>query len=194
MYRTIRLALLGAVVGALTIMAVPSAQAGPVLFQSLLNGAQAGTDSTAFGVAIASYDPATNLIDVTIFINGVTLADLVDVDTPGPATPAHIHRGALGVSGGIIVDFGPKSGWVEQNGGIALVVSGINLFDDGSPIGGYIAGDEDLLLAGDTYINIHTLDYLGGEIRGQLIPIPEPATIALLGAGLVAARRRGRAA
>ncbi len=44
------------------------------------------------------------------------------------------------------------------------------------------------------YVNLHTDFMPGGEIRGQLAPIPEPGTYALLAIGLgvigVAARRR----
>ena len=34
------------------------------------------------------------------------------------------------------------------------------------------------------YINIHTSTFGGGEIRGQIVPVPEPSSIALLGLGL----------
>ncbi len=55
----------------------------------------------------------------------------------------------------------------------------------------------DLLAGAETgkaYLNIHTTDFAGGEIRGFLMPIPEPETYALMLAGLAftgwAARRR----
>jgi PEP-CTERM motif/CHRD domain len=36
-------------------------------------------------------------------------------------------------------------------------------------------------------LNIHTSQFPGGEIRGQLQAIPEPATLLLMGTGLMAA-------
>ena len=49
------------------------------------------------------------------------------------------------------------------------------------------------LLAGRTYLNLHTKDNPAGEIRGQLV-VPEPQTLTLLLAmlGLVAAHCRRR--
>ena len=46
------------------------------------------------------------------------------------------------------------------------------------------------ILLGLSYINFHTVQFGGGEIRGQLL-VPEPGTLALLGlAGIAAVRRR----
>jgi hypothetical protein len=40
------------------------------------------------------------------------------------------------------------------------------------------------LEAGYLYLNVHTSVFPGGEIRGQLLMVPEPGTAALLGLGL----------
>jgi 23S rRNA (cytidine1920-2'-O)/16S rRNA (cytidine1409-2'-O)-methyltransferase len=52
------------------------------------------------------------------------------------------------------------------------------------------------ILEGRSYINFHTTQFAGGEIRGNISPIPEPETYALMLAGLGAmslvARKRRR--
>jgi hypothetical protein len=53
---------------------------------------------------------------------------------------------------------------------------------------GSLAAAEAALIAGiengETYINIHTVNNPGGEIRGFLTPTPEPASMLLLGSGI----------
>jgi hypothetical protein len=49
------------------------------------------------------------------------------------------------------------------------------------------------LNGGQTYGNVHSSNFPGGEIRGQLAAVPEPATTFLIGgllAGLALLRRR----
>jgi hypothetical protein len=39
-------------------------------------------------------------------------------------------------------------------------------------------------LSGSAYLNIHTTNVPGGEIRGFLVEVPAPATLSLLSLGL----------
>ena len=60
---------------------------------------------------------------------------------------------------------------------------------EGQPV--TLANQLPSLLNGGTYINFHTTQFGGGEIRGQILQVsdsvssvPEPATLALLGIGV----------
>ena len=81
----------------------------------------------------------------------------------------------------------------NQNAGVQ-VATGVA----GPPVVGnavIIAAQETDLLNQLWYLNLHTSAFPGGEIRGQVIPIPEPSGLMLLGGGLalLAALRRRRA-
>jgi hypothetical protein len=40
------------------------------------------------------------------------------------------------------------------------------------------------MFADKSYLNIHTVNFPNGEIRGFLVPIPEPSAVALMGLGV----------
>jgi hypothetical protein len=67
--------------------------------------------------------------------------------------------------------------------------------------GGTTAGAEAALAAGlaadEAYLNIHSTVVPGGEIRGFLVPAPEPSTLAVVVVGLTGlmwGRRRNHSA
>ena len=79
---------------------------------------------------------------------------------------AHIHCAGEGVNGNV---------GVTLFGGAPVTVSGILaqgpiLAPDENNLCGWLDIDDviDALESGDTYINVHTLQSLGGEIRGQV--------------------------
>jgi hypothetical protein len=53
-------------------------------------------------------------------------------------------------------------------------------FNPSGTIAGAEAALEAALLAGETYLNIHTTNFPGGEIRGFLSAVPEPSTWAMM--------------
>lgn len=125
-----------------------------------------GGDPDGSGVADLYIDDVASTIDWSIVVNNIVL----------PLTGAHIHSGAVGVNGGVTVNFGGQ-------------LTGTNLFDT----------DLAAILANPAgyYVNLHNAFYPAGSLRGQLgVAVPEPATLALLGLGIAAisfTRRRTQA-
>lgn len=143
--------------------------------QAVIDGVQSGSGSESVAWADVLYDPDTMTVSWDI----------------GPVTPffdtavrfAHFHGPALpGQNAGVQV-------WICDNTGNGPVGTGAcgGEDEDFSVDAAVITDDQaDDLLAGLYYINIHTDDFPGGEIRGQVNAVPAPAGMALLGAGLLA--------
>ena len=112
-----------------------------VAFAATLNGASEvpANPSTASGSATANYNTDTKILTVITTYSGVT------------AVAGHIHKGAIGVAGGVIFPF-------------TNLTSPINLTTP--PLD---AAQEADLMANLYYVNIHSAAFPGGEIRGQLI-------------------------
>ena len=110
------------------------------------------------------------------------------------ATAGHIHGpGAPGVSVGVLYNL-VTSGNLTIGGTAGTLSGTVNLV----PLGTYtVAAQIADLDNGRWYFNIHDGNFPGGEIRGQILPVPEPSTLALAGlglGGLVAWRLRRRRA
>ncbi|MCL6624629.1 MAG: CHRD domain-containing protein [Fimbriimonadales bacterium] len=147
------------------------------VFNAVLNGAQEvpPNSSPAVGSATMIYDDVTNLFNLFIAENGIPRSQIIG---------SHIHVGPPGVAGPVIFNIGDGS--VYQDFGTT------GAFFAGTNLGPFPQANEADLLANNTYINIHTPTFPGGEIRGQLILVPEPMSLAVLvgGLGLLALRRR----
>lgn len=184
---------------ALLSVALSTAEAAPITYTATLsplaeNPPVAGSSGT--GTATVTLDTAAHTLRVQATFSGLT----------GLTTAAHIHCCTpptgnapvatqvpffvgfpLGVTSGsydMLFDTTMTSSWnptfITNNGGTPLTAE---------------AALASALAAGLAYFNIHTTFAPGGEIRGNLAVVPEPASLGLLGAGLLglaAARWRTR--
>jgi hypothetical protein len=109
----------------------------------------------------------------TVVLNAAQNQITVDESWSGllaPATASHIHGpGGAGTNAGVIF---PLSGVPAATAGaIPEQTFAINATQVGYLFSGYL------------YMNIHTSVFPGGEIRGQLLLVPEPGTLTLFAAG-----------
>jgi hypothetical protein len=157
---------------------------------------------------LLSYGTAQFILNETATALSFT-ATVFNLDVTGLQTPndtndnlgaAHIHAGAFGASGGVVWGFlgAPDNDII----GVPFVATP---FTDA--VGGTFSGTWDLtegnsthtlasqlanIRAGNTYINFHTPQFPGGEIRGQIVP-DAGSTAAMLGLvviGLLGMHRR----
>ena len=168
-----------AFVTAVAVASSTSAQA-QTSFVSFLNGAQEAPTprvTPAFGNGTVLLNAARTQITINLTFQGLL----------APISIAHIHNGAFGVGGPVILD-------------IRDLITTSNMGMAGTIVNGTLsvtAAQADVLLAGNGYFNIHTSLFPGGEIRGQINVVPEPSTYLLMATGLgglalIARRKRAR--
>jgi len=145
------------IVAALALMAVPATASAvdptQPAYGGPLTGAQENpavvTTATGQGTAVISADGST--ITYIVTYSGLS----------GTANAAHIHAGAAGANGGVILPLtvGPSP--------MTGTLTAANFTASGSVT--TFAEAVAAIRAGTTYFNIHTTAHAGGEIRGQLV-------------------------
>jgi hypothetical protein len=122
-----------------------SPAAGMVLYSATLSPSEEvppAANSKGQGTAELRVDTKTNEVTWQLSYNGLT----------GPATAAHIHGpAASGSNAGVVVPFTGVAGAQSAQGKATITQAQY--------------GD---LAAGLYYVNVHTAQYPGGEVRGQL--------------------------
>lgn len=112
-------------------------------YKATLNGGSEtpGNTSMATGTATFTYNTVTYILSGTVTFSGVT------------PTGAHIHKGALGVAGGVIFSLG-SAPFTSPISYTSVALDATQRAD---------------LMANMYYINLHSTTLPGGEIRGQLV-------------------------
>jgi len=168
------------------------AHAGIFNFAATLNGPSEApaNASPGTGTATFSYDSIAHTLAIDVTFSGLT----------GTTTAAHIHAPTAVAGTGTasvatqVPNFtgfplGVTSGSYSQSFDLTLASSYNSTFVSNN--GGTTSSAETALFAaitgGKAYLNIHTSTFGGGEIRGFLTPVPEPAETAALTGGLIGA-------
>jgi hypothetical protein len=149
------------------------ASAGQYWISGAIDGSQENppTSTKASGSLWGTYNSVTNELMLDITVTGLESA----------LTGRHIHRGAVGVNGPVVYHL------MGAIGGTSYSSASLDMFT-------ITEADEAELLSGLWYVNFHTRGIPSGEVRGQLKaePVPEPATMGALAAGLFVAIRKRR--
>lgn len=144
--------------------------------------------SSAFASASLTLNPAQDRLTIHLTLFALDLDGAQTPDNPlDNITGLHIHSAPAGVNGpvvfGLIGINNDLNGDVLINPPAGTVFSAWDLLEGNNTT---LAAQIENLFDGRLYINVHTVAYPGGEIRGQIHLIPEPATLALMVLGSVA--------
>ena len=173
----------------------------------------------SFGSASFVLNDAMTQLTFSITVNNIDFGRVPSLGTPvvNPPTAnplpqtanilnddllvAHFHRSPVGTNGPVIFGFigAPFNDTSPNDVVVTPFASGVGgtvtgRWNLGEGNGTTLTAEIPNLLAGLTYVNFHTVQFGGGEIRGQITTVPEPGSLTLLllggAAGLSVLRKR----
>jgi hypothetical protein len=122
-------------------------------------------ETPAPGINTGAFGSATVVVDLT----ARTVTYTVNVfNLPSGVTASHIHAGAVGTAGPVVVSFAPQANASNDFSFTGVVPD--TAFALNPNLGIRSADDMfQAILGGNSYVNVHSTVNPGGEIRGQLI-------------------------
>jgi CHRD domain/Secretion system C-terminal sorting domain len=103
--------------------------------------------STGAGIVLVKLNTVSNMVELFGNYTGVS----------SNVSASHIHQGAVGANGGVVLG-------LTNTGGTSGNLTGTGTLTD---------PQETELLAGNMYVNVHTVNFPGGEIRAQLTALAD---------------------
>ncbi len=147
------------------------------------------------GIGFFILNNAQNALSYDVTLTGLDLDGLQTPNNPNDnVTRTHFHAAPAGTNGGIV--FGQIDPNHDLDDRVVNPVTGriTGVWDGTEGNGTTLSAQLANLLAGNLYFNVHTSDHAGGEIRGQVLIVPEPGTwlLGILGCAVscIAWRRR----
>ncbi|MCI0635095.1 MAG: CHRD domain-containing protein [Actinobacteria bacterium] len=168
MKRLVRSACIGVLL--LGVLAPATSLAHPVKddvvkFEAKLSGANEVPAVNTQGAGVATIKLVNDRTELRFRLLVKNLTDVVQ---------AHIHLGPAGVNGPVVVFLlhpgeappGPFTGLLAEGSATAADLVG--------PLAGHPFSElVDAMLAGNTYVNVHTVAFPAGEIRGQVVIVDD---------------------